>query len=707
MYMRNLLFILALIGAVVLSNCGGSGSGSDPNLLTVQIEVSEAGREARIKTFADIDNVTVEVFDNSSSLDNISLSQSGNLWTAAFQLTPGTYRLEGRAYDNESTKIFDGESQIILNQDYQRIRIPMSSVENQEEGTLPRLRSLYYRPAVLPNSKHSIQAVISAPPVTQLQVDLEIDNGSLDPGSFTLTTSTTLTSVETEFTAPGAVDNLTLQVRVTEVTKQLSILNQFPIRVVDEQTTIPFLRFQPVIFKINAERVGDNLTWEVTVRDDDKMSLENLQATWAFEPQDNETFYPGTPSTDLNEMERVFTANMTGYESTDNGSLVFSVYNADGDNTTLNYPVPLNWFPDQINRNTQRKFEDRLSLGGQHSCLLLDNGTVKCWGANDFGQLGTGDNSSSNTPIPVSALAGVVQVSLGGDHTCVLHDNTTVSCWGANDFGQLGTGDNSSSNTPRAIPNLVSVRQIAAGEEHTCALLDNGSARCWGAQQFGRLGNGQDGTGQVLSPTPVQNLQGAAHLALGSTHSCALLDNDSVQCWGNNDQGQLGNNGTTPSNSPVNVQMTGTVTHLAVGSNHNCLVVDGQVKCWGSNDNASLGNGDGDFAPALIPTTVLGILDATKIFAGGQHSCALRSTGTALCWGLNTSGQLGLGDNFSPVYSPSLLALSGSIQAMSLGREHSCAERTDNTTFCWGKNTKGQLGNTSNSDNSTPQSFSP
>ncbi len=654
--MRYFLFILSLIGTAFLSSCGGSGGGSDPNLLTVQVEVSEAGREARIKTFADIDNVSVEVFEGSSSRDNITLSKSGNLWSAAFQLTPGIYRLEGRAYDNESTKIFEGETQITLNQDYQRIRIPMSSVENQEEGTLPRLRSLYYRPAVLKNSKQSIQAVISAPPSTQLQVELDIDNGSLNPASFTLTTSTTLTSVETEFTAPNTVDNLTLQVKVTEVSKQLSILNQFPIRVVDEQTTVPFLRFQPVIFKIKAERVGDNLTWEVTVRDDDKMSLENLQATWAFAPHDNETFYPGTSSTDLNEMERVFTANMTGYESTDNGSLVFSVYNAEGDNTTLNYPVPLNWFPDQINRNTQRKFEDRMSLGGRHSCLLLDNGTVKCWGANDFGQLGTGDNSSSNIP--------------------------------------------------RAIPNLVSVRQIAAGEEHSCALLDNGSARCWGAQEFGRLGNGQGGPGQVLSPTPVQNLQGAAHLALGSTHSCALLDNDSVQCWGKNTAGQLGD-GTdnNSSNSPVNVQLTGTVNHLAVGSNHNCVVIAGQVKCRGSNDNASLGNGGS--ADAWIPTTVLGILDATKVFAGGQHSCALRSTGTALCWGLNTSGQLGLGDNFSPVYSPSLLALSGSIQAMSLGTEHSCAVRTDNATFCWGKNTAGQLGNASNSDNSTPQSISP
>ncbi|MEK9702721.1 MAG: hypothetical protein VW829_11920, partial [Deltaproteobacteria bacterium] len=652
--MRYFLFILSLIGTAFLSSCGGSGGGSDPNLLTVQVEVSEAGREARIKTFADIDNVSVEVFEGSSSRDNITLSKSGNLWSAAFQLTPGTYRLEGRAYDNESTKIFEGETQITLNQDYQRIRIPMSSVENQEEGTLPRLRSLYYRPAVLKNSKQSIQAVISAPPSTQLQVELDIDNGSLNPASFTLTTSTTLTSVETEFTAPNTVDNLTLQVKVTEVTKQLSILNQFPIRVVDEQTTVPFLRFQPVIFKIKAERVGDNLTWEVTVRDDDKMSLENLQATWAFAPHDNETFYPGTSSTDLNEMERVFTANMTGYESTDNGSLVFSVYNAEGDNTTLNYPVPLNWFPDQINRNTQRKFEDRMSLGGRHSCLLLDNGTVKCWGANDFGQLGTGDNSSSNIPRAIPNLVSVVQVSLGGDHTCALHDNTTVSCWGANDFGQLGTGDNSSSNIPRAIPNLVSVRQIAAGEEHSCALLDNGSARCWGAQEFGRLGNGQGGPGQVLSPTPVQNLQEAAHLALGSTHSCALLDNDSVQCWGKNTAGQLGD-GTdnNSSNSPVNVQLTGTVNHLAVGSNHNCVVIAGQVKCWGSNDNASLGNGGS--ADARIPTTVLGILDATKVFAGGQHSCALRSTGTALCWGLNTSGQLGLGDNFSPVYSPSLL----------------------------------------------------
>ena len=696
--MPHFLVILSLLLLGGLSSCAGPEDEAGSNLLTMQIEVGEAGQPTgRVATYDEIDNVTIEVKNPSdnSSLDNQTLQRNGKLWTSTLTRSPGSYSLVGRAYDNATNLIFEGSAPMVnLNQNGQRVRIRLSSLANQQPVDIPRLRSLYYQPQMLTGKQQTLLAEISSPTGQQLKVEFGVDNGSLSTSTFNLTTLTTITTLSTEYTAPSNAQSVNVRVTVTEVDNQLSVTHSFPLAITQKQSAIPALRFQPVISGIKVERVGDNLTWAVTVSDDDAASLAALAATWSFDPTGNtgNEIFSGQSATD-NGRDRIFTATMTGYEETDNGSLIFSVANAAGDNTTLSYPVPKYLFPNQINRNVQPLFAETLSLGGDHSCQLYDNGSVACWGRNDSGQLGDGSTDNKSVPTVVPNLWNVQQLSLGFAHSCTLHDNTTVSCWGRNDSGQLGDGSTENKSVPTVVPNLVSVRQVAAGDNHTCALLDNGSAKCWGAQGANRLGNDNTTAANIITPVFVQSLDNASHLTLGGAHSCALRADNTTYCWGDNSSGQLG------------TQSLSGVEHLSAGGDHTCAVKLGEVLCWGKNDFGQLGVGNLD--NSATPQAVLGLTDARKVYLGTAHSCAVRENGQALCWGKNDFGQLGVGNTYSWSLSPTLLSLDGVLEEMSLGRAHSCAVRADNTTYCWGENSAGQLGTNSISDNATPAQTHP
>ncbi|KAB2840761.1 MAG: hypothetical protein F9K47_12855 [Burkholderiales bacterium] len=246
-----------------------------------------------------------------------------------------------------------------------------------------------------------------------------------------------------------------------------------------------------------------------------------------------------------------------------------------------------------------------ITAGIYHSCALLNSGGVKCWGRNNYGQLG--DNTTTNRPVPtdVPALTGVSSVVGGGGgwHSCALLSGGAVKCWGRNNYGQLGDGSTTNRSAPVGVSGLSGATAIAGGGVHSCALLSGGGVKCWGHNGDGQLGDAST-TGRQ-TPVNVVGLASVTAIGSGEYHSCALLSTGGVKCWGDNSEGQLGDNSTINRLTPVSVSGLTSVTAIAVGADHGCsLVSGGAAKCWGYNAYGQLGNGS--LVRSLIPVDVLG-----------------------------------------------------------------------------------------------------
>src|SRR3989454_864919 len=264
-----------------------------------------------------------------------------------------------------------------------------------------------------------------------------------------------------------------------------------------------------------------------------------------------------------------------------------------------------------------------VAAGGLHTCMRLPDGTVQCWGQNNFGQLGNGDGSltSSSVPVPVRDLTTATRVVTGDSHTCALLGDGTVQCWGGGDSGQRGDGTfNNISSVPVAVVgmdgtgHLTNAVAVAARGYHSCALLGDGTVWCWGRNVDGQLGNGTRAPvdcspGSCGSSTPVRvgGITGAAAVIAGGYHTCALLADGTAQCWGRNAEGQLGDGTTTSSSTPVRVGgVTGAVA-VSAGILHTCaLLANGTVKCWGAVGNGFGQLGNGATTGSSTPVTVTG-----------------------------------------------------------------------------------------------------
>ncbi len=271
-------------------------------------------------------------------------------------------------------------------------------------------------------------------------------------------------------------------------------------------------------------------------------------------------------------------------------------------------------------------------LGGYHTCARIGAGTLRCWGQGISGQLGRTLDSGDSWPVPVDVvgLAPALQVAAGNGHTCAVLDDHSVSCWGDNGAAQLGIGPKDVDAHPKPLPvvGLVgSVAEVAGGANETCARLTSGSVYCWGGRGF--------------DPKPAHILDGAARISVGREHACALLTDGTVSCWGANESGQLGNGTTTDSATPKKVTGISGATFLGSGGHHTCVVVGTDLRCWGKNANGQLG--DGTTTDRFSPVAVKGLGTFTLVSLGYEHSCARRSDGNIICWGQNRYGQLGDG----------------------------------------------------------------
>ena len=322
--------------------------------------------------------------------------------------------------------------------------------------------------------------------------------------------------------------------------------------------------------------------------------------------------------------------------------------------------------------------DEFVETGANHTCILATSGRVWCVGDDGRGQLGTSDTSefcnagatqAGRTPGPVPAItatpppppprpctrsplqvefegASVASISVGLDHSCAVTDAGAVLCWGRNDFGQIGDGTTSDVDSPSELAGLSpDVRAVAAGDLHTCALMVDGGVKCWGRNAFGQLGDGTgggDGVDEQLTPVDVAGLnEPMAGVAAGGNHTCAWSAEGDVWCWGSNSRGQLGDGTRTLHTTPVQVTgLDGRVTAVATGGWFTCaLLEDGGVQCWGLNYHGRLG--DGTTENRRTPAYVAGLrTGATLIAAGRSHACALTVAEGVLCWGNNEHGQL-------------------------------------------------------------------
>jgi cysteine-rich repeat protein len=326
------------------------------------------------------------------------------------------------------------------------------------------------------------------------------------------------------------------------------------------------------------------------------------------------------------------------------------------------------------------------------TCAILDNDALKCWGYNAYGQLGQGDTSNRGSSVgqmgdalyPVSLGTGryAKAVAVGGYHTCAILDNDTLKCWGYNVYGALGLGDTSTRGDAQnemgdALPTVNvgsgrTVIAVATGIYSTCVILDDRRVKCWGYNAFGQLGLGDvnnrgDAMGEMGDALPAVDLgtgRTALAIGFGTYHVCAVLDDYSLKCWGYNNAGQLGlgdvNNrgdamGEMGDALPRVSLGTGYVPRVVTGGDsYTCaLSFGGQVKCWGTGTYGRLGLGDqlhrGDAAGEmgdLLPVVSLGMgRSVLSLDAGGTHACALLDNLVIKCWGQNSQGSLGLGDS--------------------------------------------------------------
>ncbi len=343
----------------------------------------------------------------------------------------------------------------------------------------------------------------------------------------------------------------------------------------------------------------------------------------------------------------------------------------------------------------------KISAGSDHSLLLCTDGTVKAWGDNYYYQLGNSTMSASSLPVVVNGLTGTITaVSAGGSHSMALKSDGTVWAWGYNYDGQLGVVGIPSSDVPVQVTGLTGVIAIAAGYSHSIALKNDGTVWAWGNNGYGQLGDSTNNGTSI--PVQAKFLTNITAISAGNYHSMALKNDSTVWTWGSNNYGQLGLGSNSDSISAHKVPGLSKIISIDCGGSFSLALKNtGTIMSWGENYYGQLG--DGTQISNNVPIPVLGVANVMAICAGTNHSMALKTDSTVWKWGatlpfpLRTHRTNDL-QNTSPMQ---ISGLSG-IFAISAGQYHQLAYKNNQTAWGWGNNMNGQIGCGNNSDQVNP-----
>ncbi|MFO0714774.1 MAG: hypothetical protein U0353_33350 [Sandaracinus sp.] len=339
-----------------------------------------------------------------------------------------------------------------------------------------------------------------------------------------------------------------------------------------------------------------------------------------------------------------------------------------------------------------------LVLGDAFGCARVA-GAVYCWGSNTDGQLGDGSTTDRARPVAVRLLDDATSLAAGAGHACAIRATGTVACWGDNASGALGDGTTIDRHTPTPVPGITDAIELAAGRTHTCARHRDGHLSCWGSSLHGQLGDGT--TTSRLAPTRVTGITDAITLGLGRDHSCAITRTGAVWCWGWGDALQLGDGTRTTRLVATPTRITSGAISVRGGRDATCVrTTSGGVQCWGDAVHGQRGDGTTS-THATAVSAVLVDRDVVAVATGHDHSCGLRASGAIECWGDNAFAQLGDGTQETPIGVVDVLGIVDAVE-IGAGYRHTCARRTGGTVRCWGSGLHGQLGTGDLANRATP-----
>jgi len=348
-----------------------------------------------------------------------------------------------------------------------------------------------------------------------------------------------------------------------------------------------------------------------------------------------------------------------------------------------------------------------IAAGTYNACAILENQSMVCWGDNEYGQLGDGTTTASAVPIYVNVAANEtpVEVTVGQVTACALMESGNIYCWGSGYYGKMGNGEpwnDDYVNTEMRqvlLPEGQGGQTVSISGGHICTILDNGDVYCWGRGNQGQLGYGGTSNRNIPAKVNLPGQRGAIAISTGTFMTCAITTDGMGYCWGENDEGQLGN-GTTNSRwmTPAEVLFPSGYTPVSIsaGDDFACALMDNRkVMCWGENNDGRLGQGPLSTDDETTPVWVSMEDSETAHFLdiGTKSACMILDSGETKCWGTNEEGQIGQGDTDIDYYStPTVVNGSYDFVALSINSDTICAITSNAEGYCWGDNEAGQIG---------------